>query len=77
MLAVKDRPGVISVAEMRKLFEGIVNQTPVIAKSAPLGIMEVNGQLSHYMNADTDTMWIGFALGLRCAERLAAGRDRD
>jgi hypothetical protein len=38
--------------------------------TTPLGIVEVNGEFSHYMNPETDTFWLGFALGMRCAERV-------
>jgi len=71
MLRIKDKPDAISVAAMRGLFEGAINNTPLLAKITPLGVMDINGEFSHYMNADTDTMWIGFALGMRCYERLA------
>lgn len=69
-VTIKDKPDAISVAIMRTYFEQSVNQTPQFSKSTPLGIMEVNGQFHHYMDPDTDTMWIGFAIGMRCAERL-------
>ncbi|TAL89244.1 MAG: hypothetical protein EPN62_08570 [Candidimonas sp.] len=67
---IKDVDGRITVTKMRGLFEQSIRQTPIFRDNTPLGIMEVNGQFSHYMNADTDTMWIGFAIGMRCAERL-------
>lgn len=59
-------------SSMRATFEQVVRQTPLLAKNTPLGIMEVNGEFSHYMDPDTDTMWIGFALGMRAAKRLGA-----
>jgi hypothetical protein len=68
-LQMKDRPGRITVAEMRTRFEQAVNGTPKLKETTPLGIMEINGEFSHYMDPSTDTMWIGFALGLRFAER--------
>ncbi len=73
MLQIKEKPGAAPVAEMRKIFEKGIRDTPVLAKSTPLGIMEVNGKFSHYMDPDTDTMWIGFALGYRGAERILPG----
>lgn len=73
MLQIKDKPGATPVAEMRRIFEKGIRDTPVLAKSTPLGIMEVNGKFSHYMDRDTDTMWIGFALGYRGAERTLPG----
>lgn len=73
MLQIKEKPGATSVAEMRRLFAEGIKNTPVLAKSTPLGIMEVNSKFSHYMDPDTDTMWIGFALGYRAAERTLPG----
>jgi hypothetical protein len=56
---------------MRSLFEECIRDTKKLSDTTPLGVMEVNGEFSHYMDPDTDTMWLGFAIGLRCAERLA------
>ena len=72
MLTIKDIPGRISVGDMRGYFEGAINNTPALKASTPLGVMEINEQFAYYMDRDTDTMWIGFALGMRCAERVAA-----
>ena len=69
-LNMRDRPGVIPIAVMRAHFESAMKGTPHFQKQ-PLGIMEINGQFSHYMNPETDTLWLGFAIGMRCAERLA------
>lgn len=74
MLQIKDRPGCISAAEMREHFERTVTETLVIKKNTPLGAITVNGEFIHYADPDTDTMWIGFALGMRAAERVAAAR---
>ncbi|HCW19190.1 MAG TPA: hypothetical protein DHL02_14820 [Achromobacter sp.] len=71
MLTVKDVLGRISVADMRRYFEGAINSTPALKANTPLGVMEINEQFAYYMDGDTDTMWIGFALGMRCAERVA------
>ena len=73
-LKIIDRPGVIPVEKMRGFFEASINGTSSFKKNTPLGIMEINGKFSHYMDADTDTMWLGFALGLRFAERAAKAR---
>ncbi len=70
MLNIKDKPGCITKAEMRSYFEKAITDTPLLRDKTPLGVMEVNGEFSHYMDADTDTMWLGFALGMRVAERL-------
>lgn len=72
MLKIKEKPGCITVAEMRGYFEGAIKNSPAFKDNTPLGIVEINDAFSHYMDADTDTMWLGFALGMRCAERVAA-----
>lgn len=67
-----------TIEEMRKWFEAMISSTPRLRDNTPLGIMEINGGFSHYMDADTDTLWIGFAYGFRrgaapaakCAEAL-------
>lgn len=69
-LRIKDGPGKMPVAKMRELFEAAISGTPLLRSSTPLGTMEVNGEFSHYMNPETDTLWIGFALGLRMGERI-------
>ncbi|CUJ30096.1 hypothetical protein [Achromobacter ruhlandii] len=71
MLNIKERPGSITVAEMRKYFEQGVNNTLALKENTPLGIMEINGEFAYYLDSDTDTMWLGFALGMRAAERVA------
>jgi hypothetical protein len=71
MLDIKDKPGVISKAQMRKCFEDAITNTPALKTNTPLGAVDLNGEFSHYANGETDTMWLGFALGMRCAERIA------
>ncbi len=71
MLDIKDKPGVISKDVMRLYFERMVNNIQALKASTPLDVMTVNGKFSHYMDPDTDTMWLGFALGMRCAERIS------
>lgn len=70
MLNIKDRPGCITVDTMRQYFEKSVRDTPALAANTPLDCMEMNGVFSHYTDPDTDTMWLGFALGMRCQERV-------
>ena len=72
-----DREGAIPVEAMRSHFEAAIKSTPLLAKNTHLGVMEINGKFSHYVEPDTDTMWIGFALGMRCAERAAKSRQND
>lgn len=69
-LKMTDGTGKIPVAEMRGYFELAMKNTKRF-NDIPLGTMEVNGQFHHYMDPDTDTLWIGFAIGMRCAQRLA------
>lgn len=70
MLDIKDKAGCIAKEEMRKHFEKIISDTPAFRDNTPIGTMEINGEFRHYMDATTDTMWLGFAMGMRCAERL-------
>ena len=70
-LVIKDREGVRPAEEMRAHFERAIKETPAFASNTPLGPVTINGNFSHYFDEDTDTMWLGFALGMRCADRLA------
>ncbi len=74
-----DAAGKLPVAFMRKCFEEAVAGTQFLRDGTPLGIMEINGKFTHYMNAETDTLWLGFALGMRMSERIqkAAIIDRE
>lgn len=72
MLRIKERPGSITAGAMRGYFEAAINSTPAFKENTPLGIIEINDEFSHYSDPDTDTMWLGFALGMRAAERIAA-----
>jgi len=60
----------MSIEEIRALFETTVKGSKRLASTTPLGTMEINGEFHHYMDPDTDTMWIGFALGVRTVEQL-------
>ncbi len=75
-IKMKDGDGKMPVAAMRKLFGKCVRNTEMIAKRAPLGIVKIDGAFSHYKHQETDTLWIGFALGLRLAERILAAKRR-
>lgn len=70
MLSVKDKPSSISVETMRAYFEGLVKDTPAFAKNTPLGMVTINDRFSHYADHETDALWLGFAMGMRCAERV-------
>lgn len=70
-LDITDRDGCITKKEMRALFEGSINQTRLFSERMPLGAVTFNGEFDHYDDSNTDTMWLGFAIGMRCAERLA------
>ena len=60
----------MNLEEIRALFEATVKGSKRLVKSTPLGTMEINGAFHHYMDPDTDTMWLGFALGVKAIERL-------
>lgn len=67
-LVVKDSPGKITVADMRLMFETAVQSTETL-RGLSLEGCDIGGQF-HYIAPDTDHAWFGFALGLRCAERV-------
>ena len=78
MLKMQDSPGRLPVATMRTYFEGAINHTPALLDRVPLGVVNSNAKFSHYAQPETDTLWVGFALGLRYAERLqAAATSQD
>jgi hypothetical protein len=68
-LKIKDKPGAISVMQMRAHFECTIEQTPVF-KALSLEAVEFKGEFSHYADTHTDEFWKGFAIGMRCAERI-------
>lgn len=70
MLTSADYPDVISPEQIRECFERAVRQSKSLAGNTPLAAMRINGQFSHYMDPDTDTMFLGFALGMRFYERM-------
>jgi hypothetical protein len=60
---------------VRRLFEEAILAS-IYAHSTPLGIMTVNGEFWHYMDTDTDTLWLGFVLGVQAAEQLNQERSK-
>lgn len=64
-----------TVKEIRIHFEEMVKSSNKFKDSTPLGTMTVNDEFHHYMNPDTDTMWIGFACGMRWAWKLSKKED--
>lgn len=71
MLTIKEKPGCITVDAMRQAFEAAIRATPALASNSSLACMEMNGKFSHYIDPETDTLWIGFALGMRTHESQA------
>jgi hypothetical protein len=70
-LDVVNVAGLISKAQLRKRFENTITQSSALRPNTPLGIVLLNGEFHHYANPDTDTLWLGFVLGMRHAERDA------
>lgn len=68
-LGIVDYPGVIPIAEMRQHFEAVVRSTESLSKRLSLEMLG-----DHYATRETDTVWKGFAIGMRCAERIARAR---
>lgn len=59
-----------TIAKMRELFELAVNGTAVIKKHYPLAIREGIGCFEGYADGQTNSLWVGFALGMRCTQRI-------
>ncbi|MFA7238714.1 MAG: hypothetical protein WC091_01270 [Sulfuricellaceae bacterium] len=76
-LSIVDKPGRITVQTMREYFEWAVNTTPLLKALTPLGVVTINDQFSHYINPETSACWIGFALGMRCAEKIQAQKAKQ
>ena len=72
MITITDRPGALPVAHMRTLFEQSANSTESFRNRYDLTTLKYNGEFAGYKSAETNTFWAGFAIGLRCAERLQA-----
>lgn len=75
-LKIMDGPGKMPSEAMRKLFEMSVVSTAKMKKHFPLEPQTEGGEFSGYGDPKTDLLWVGFAIGLRCAERYRnAGHD--
>lgn len=71
-IKIQDGPGKMAVADMRPLFERSIEDTPLLSKTFKLGFAANKSSMEfvHYLSPETDAAWVGFALGMRCAERL-------
>lgn len=69
-MVIKDRPGFTDVKTMRDYFEAAVNQTSALAKRVKLDCIVHDDGTIVYSSAHTHDLWIGWCLGMRCAERL-------
>ncbi len=59
------------VAEIRILFESSVTNTESLRKNFPLEIAkDTEGNFDGYRHDRTNDAWIGFAITMRCAERM-------
>ncbi len=67
-LVMVDREGAIPISIMHHHFEEAMRQTPKFSEQ-PLERATVNGH-DIYKNDETNLVWNGFALGMRCAERI-------
>lgn len=72
-LKITDRPGVIPVAAIRECFERAMTETthPSFPQVdiTPFPCVPAD-EFEGYKSDETDAMWVGFALGMRCYERL-------
>lgn len=66
---MKDYAGAIPVETLRGHFESVVAGTPAFAVLS-LRSRQTDGTFRGYVDAATDKLWVGFAIGMRCAQRL-------
>lgn len=59
-----------NIESLREYFEKYISESPKFRGTTPLGKMMVNDEFHHYMNPDTNTLWIGFAIGMRLAKKI-------
>lgn len=64
-LKVSDYGDVLPVARIRAIFEKLVCETPTLATKVQLNMWH-----GEYACPETQTLFVGFSIGLRCAERF-------
>lgn len=69
-LQISSREGEIPVESMRHLFERAIRTEPYLHGKASLLSAQVNGVFSHYIDPDINSMWLGFALGIRKWDKM-------
>ncbi len=74
-IAVTDRKDFVSRRVLRDRFETFISASPDLKKCVDLGAMKINREFAYYMNDETEAMWLGFAFGMRSAERMLARGD--
>jgi len=67
---INNYEGVVHTDDIRKLFEKVVADTSILKKVELEPVMK-DGAFDGYKNDDTNVLWAGFAIGIRCAERIA------
>lgn len=65
-----DYEGVVPSDQIRMFFEHLINMTPKLAGTVCLDRIEIAG-VEEYADEATRTLFFGFGMGMRCAERIA------
>ncbi len=66
----------IPIEEMLDLLEQTKKQLPALPFSWPLEKQFENGKFLQFKYWDTQCIWMGFQMGLRCAETIGKGEPR-
>lgn len=74
-LAIRDRPGVIPAETIREWFERAIRDTPILKGHGLSKMTRPDGSFWAYRDGHVNRLWIGFAVGVRCAERLLNARE--
>lgn len=71
MMIITDSPGTLPSSQIRSLFKRSVQPTSALTSVYPLEVVNLDGTFIHYRNPETQNLWLGFTLGIRCAERMS------
>ncbi len=69
-VTIKDGDGKLKVEKMRKCFEQAIAASPGFAEKINTEADYAAGVFIGYKDVDTHCLWTGFALGMRCMERV-------
>jgi hypothetical protein len=73
---VLDYEGAVPTSAMRTLFERVIHETSQFRDALDITPEMKGGQFDGYKDEDTNMLWVGFAIGVRCSARIADAGKR-